>query len=258
MKTKIKGEQYKFLLTNFHVSKKEFVDLKKEIKIFYGKKSNEKMKTIKLDINKRKIRCFQKPKDVTVIQIIESDNIPDKKFLFPDLNYKNGFDDYINENFYLAGYPYSNIFKYERHISSGKIKKIKNFEFEHSLDTKKSSSGSPICLIYNQNVIGIHKSGDYKNNVNQGTFIGIILDLLENEKNFDISRLKLIKTIHNTNLLNSIIILNDGRPCTREDNGNIKIYDQNNFDLMIEIYSEEETLFRYLNYVSLDKIEKTK
>ena len=60
---------------------------------------------------------------------------PENKFLFPDLNYKNGFNTYLNKNFFLAGYPNSESFKKERHISSGKIIKINNFEFNHTLDT---------------------------------------------------------------------------------------------------------------------------
>ena len=173
----IKGNKYKFLLTNFHVIEKKDVESRKEFNIFYGPKDNETQRTIKLDTNYRFIRCFEKPKDITLIEIIESDNIPEKKFLFPDLNYKNGFNSYSSENFYLAGYPSPASNKYEEHICSRKIVKIRGFEFDHSLDTKKGSSGSPICLIYNQNVIGIHKSGDYKNNINYGTFIGIILDI---------------------------------------------------------------------------------
>ena len=196
-----------------------------------------------MDFNKRLIKCFEAPKDVILIQIIDEDKISDNQFLFPDLNYKNGFDIYLNENFYLAGYPSSELFKKERHISSGKIIAIDDFEFDHSLDTRQGSSGSPICLIHNQHVIGIHKSGDKKHKINQGTFIGIILDSLENETNtkkFDISKLKLIKTIHNQCLMNSIIILNDGRPCTNDIKGNIKIYDKNNFEIMIEIKAEKK------------------
>ena len=58
------------------------------------------------------------------------------------------------------------------------------FEFNHSLDTRCGSSGSPICLISNQGVIGIHKSGIKSNFINQGTFIGVILDEFQKEYNF--------------------------------------------------------------------------
>ena len=179
MKARIRGILYKYLCTNFHVIKQEYVDSKKELIFYYGEKDNETKKIIKLDKNKRFIKCFKKPKDITVIEIIESDNIPENKYLFADLNYKNSSDDYLKEYFCLAGYPSSNIFKEEPHMSSGKILKILDFEFEHNLFTKGGSSGSPICLINNQNVVGIHKSGNPYEHINQGTFIGKILDILE-------------------------------------------------------------------------------
>ena len=101
--------------------------------------------------------------------------------MFLDLNYKNGYDSYLNTSLYLAGFP--NVLNYEReeHICSGYIIEIKSFTFSHNLDTRKSSSGSPICLTDNKNVIGIHKEGKENKSINYGTFIGVILDKLENE-----------------------------------------------------------------------------
>ena len=224
MKATIRGIRYKYLLTNYHVIKQEDVDSKKEFTFYYGEKDNETMKIIQLDKNKRFIKCFNKPKDVTLIQIIESDEIPENKYLYPDLNYKNNFNDYLKENFCLAGYPSSDIFKNESHISSGKISKIVNFEFEHTLDTRGGSSGSPICLLHNQNIIGIHKSGNPYTHFNQGTFIGKILDILEEQDSYDISSLKLIKTINNNCYIKSLIILNDGRPCIYDIQQNVKIF----------------------------------
>ena len=94
---------------------------------------------------------------------MESDNIPEKKFLFPDRNYLDGgYNSYDKKNFILAGYPGENIGPLDRYCSSGKITKVENFEFQHDLDTRRGSSGSPICLYNNLNVIGIHKSGDKK------------------------------------------------------------------------------------------------
>jgi len=182
MKSKIKGKQYKFLCTCYHVVSQQFVDSKNEISIYYGKKNNETKKIIKLDTNKRFIKCFEEPKDVCLIEIIKSDKIPEDKFLSPDLNYKNGFNEYEKEDFYLAGYPrVNNQFLGERHISSGKIKEIKGFEFAHTLDARRGSSGSPICLINNQNIIGIHKAGAESKHINYATFMGVILDDLEKD-----------------------------------------------------------------------------
>ena len=67
-------------------------------------------------------------------------------------------------------------------VSSGQIKQVyNNYEFKHNLDTRTSTSGSPVCLISNRYVIGIHKTGDSKRYINKGTFIGIIFDELEKE-----------------------------------------------------------------------------
>ena len=182
MKFKIKGKQLFFLFTNYHVITQEIVDSKTIIDIYYGIINNETKKSIKLDTKERFIKCFNKPKDVALIQILESDNIPENKFLSPDRSYQdNDYNYYNGKKFYLAGYPGENIGPLDRYCSSGTIKNIKNFEFNHTLDTRKGSSGSPICLIYNLNVVGIHKSGDKEKYINSGTFIGIILEELEKE-----------------------------------------------------------------------------
>ena len=187
LKFKKKNKQFFSLFTNHHVIPEDLVNSKTIINIEYGIKGSETIKQIKLDKNQREIFCFEKPKDVTVIEILESDNIPEDKYLLPDINYKNeGFNIYSNCDFYLAGYPsvddIYNQYKGERHLSSGKIKNIfNNYEFEHTLDTRSGSSGSPICLISNKCAIGIHKSGNKNTFINKGTFIGTILDELEND-----------------------------------------------------------------------------
>ena len=117
-------------MTCQHVIKEEFVKKKKKIRLYYGKIKEEKKFEIELDRNKRYIKCFQKPLDVTVVEILDQDNIQKDKFLEPDLNYKNkkGYNFYLDNDFYLAGYPQNK----ERSVSSGKITKIleKKVEFE--------------------------------------------------------------------------------------------------------------------------------
>ena len=177
IKTKLKI--IRFLLTCNHVIEQKQVDSKSNIKIFYGYKKYESCKDIILDPDQRFIKCFPKPIDITIIQILNSDYIGgEERYLIPDYNYKNGYNIYLNGNFYLAGYP---IFKSkntgERHICSGKIKSINNnYEFMHTLDTSSGSSGAPLCLMDDLTVIGIHKKGNKLTGYNYGTFIGIILD----------------------------------------------------------------------------------
>ena len=173
-----------FLLTNNHVINQELADSKALIHIYYGKRDNEIKKIIKLDTEKRFIKCFVKPIDITAIEILKEDDIPESKFLFPDLNYKNGYSNYKKEDLYLSGYPNYKKYKNERHVSSGKIDTFGEIEFEHTIDTREGSSGSPICLSSNLNVIGIHKGGLKSEAINFGTFIGTILDeLINNIKN---------------------------------------------------------------------------
>ena len=189
LKLNIKNQRYNCLITCSHVISKRLIYLNEEINLFYGKKSIETKKTIKLDRNIRIIKYFEKPADVTIVQIIESDKIPDDKFLLPDINYKNdnNFSEYINNKVLLAGYPNDIEFQKDRHISAGKITRIfNNFEFQHHLHTETGSSGSPLCLLSNQHVIGIHKKGKKREKINYGTFIGYILDKLEkNEDDLD-------------------------------------------------------------------------
>ena len=51
------------------------------------------------------------------------------------------------------------------------------------MDTRKGSSGFPICLVDNIQVIGIHKQGKRNESVNYGTFIGSVIDELEKDYN---------------------------------------------------------------------------
>lgn len=173
-----------FFVTCFHVLSEIIANKKGDIELFYGKKDKEKKIKIKLDKNQRLIKFFYKPIDAILVEILGSDNINEDKFLYPDLNYKNGYNFYEDKNFYLAGYPQNNPNQKERSISSGKIAIINNpdSEFEHSLDTGPGSSGSPICLSDNLCVIGIHKEGNRFRPVNYGTFLGYILDNLKNDK----------------------------------------------------------------------------
>lgn len=171
----------KFLFTCSHIVTQDLIDSNEDIEISYGK-FDEMKKIINLNKNLRFIRAFEREKDITIIEIIESDEIPDNKFLSPDLNYSTGYDNYSREKIIVAGYPIDKVNK-GRHISSGEIIGILNdIEFQHNADTKNGSSGSPICSFDKQYVIGIHKQGDKKDKCNYGTFIGCVLDELQNNQ----------------------------------------------------------------------------
>ena len=192
LKIKIKDRELNSLITNDHVISQDDVNLMKKIYIYYDSKEKEITKQIILNSSERFIRCFPDPKDITVIEIKNYDYIPDYKFLIPDSDYKVGYNSYYIyylEKFFLAGYPAVDCIRDgERHITSGRINKIyyNLIEFEHTLDTKSGSSGSPICLLKNGKVIGVNKAhlenSPYGNlSINVGTFIGVIIDELEKE-----------------------------------------------------------------------------
>ena len=169
LKNKIKH----FLMTCHHIIQDKFVNEKKVITLYYVKNNEEEKFEIKLDRGKRCIKCFDKPVDITLIEILVEDNIKEDKFLEPDFSYKNGYNIYLNDYFYSAGYPQNNPIKVERTISYGKITKILNEpEFDHSLDTDDGNSGAPICSKKNLLVVGIHKQRNKKETKNYATFLG--------------------------------------------------------------------------------------
>ncbi len=257
MKINLDNKIKYFLFTCRHIINDNDIESKKEIRIFHGKKSEEKSKSIKLDKDIRFITSFSKGKDVSIIEVLKEDKIPENKFLIPDLSYKYGYDDYKNGKFILAGYPNDEIYQKERHISSGEIKEINDFEFNHTLDTRSGSSGAPICLLNNIQVIGIHKQGHKYKPINYGTFIGKIIDELENNykgnniknnikkkeknnKDLLISNIELIKKIENEVCFKELIILYDERLCSLDDENIIKIYDNMNFNTQIVIENKEK------------------
>jgi len=181
MKLEINNNELYFLVTCHHVILEKDVDSQETILISYGNKDEEIKKEIELNKSERFIKCFDEPIDITLIEIIFKDSIPINKFLIPDYNYKNssGFNYYLNKDCYSAGYPSDKKVDGECVECSGKITEIEDFEFSHTLDTKRGSSGSPICLIDNASIVGIHKAGINKIKTNYGTFIGIVIKELE-------------------------------------------------------------------------------
>ena len=178
---------FKCLLTNYHAINQNMVDdnLIIEVTNYLGAKG-------KLVLNKKEryIKCFDEPYDITVIQIKKTDKI-NKLFesLKPDLNYQNGYKTYKNIDIFIMEFPYGK----NLNIAPGKITDIdeeKNFLLSHKILTNEGSSGSPIILISNLKVIGIHKGGYQFGEENHGTFIGVIF----NEINEDI-KLGLVKNI---------------------------------------------------------------
>ena len=158
----------KYLITNYHVISEN--DMYKDIEI-----EIHNQKTMKLNLNNRKIKYFQKPKDITMIEIKTSDEIyNDILFLDYDLNCLKGYEEYKDSIVFIIEHPNGDSAEY----ACGQIVNVNGNEFDHDISTEKGASGSPIIL-YTKNinriqVIGIHKEAYETKNLNIGTFIGEI------------------------------------------------------------------------------------
>ena len=174
----------KYLITNHHVIFPEIINKDIIIEIHNHRE-------MKLNFNDRVIKYFPKPKDITMIEMKNYDEIyNDIEFLDYDLNYIRGYINYKDALIFSIQHPLGE----GAACSSGRIISVKGFEFTHDIGTDNGSSGSPIIL-FTKNinlifVIGIHKGTGFSKNINMGTFIG---EIFNNDGN------KEINTISNDN-----------------------------------------------------------
>ena len=161
MKFYIGQEIFYCLISNEHVITNDIINNQNNIYLSndYGFTIN-----ILLDINKRYIKTFRDFNlDITVVEIIEEDNIPKIFFLSPE-NEEKINDRLINREIYIPQYPEGKGLK----LSRGEIKEINENEFTHLANTLYGSSGSPIILKNSDKVIGIHKGGNEERKENYG------------------------------------------------------------------------------------------
>ena len=223
------------LMTNEHIIKDEMVENKNVIDVLYNNKKNEIK--IKLDKYKRFIKSFRDINiDCQIVEILKEDEIDEKIFLLPSINYRNNFNEFKDKKIYILQYPEGEL-KY----SYGEIKYINNYEFHYNVSTSYGSSGSPIFLQDTTRVIGIHKQGAIDGTMNFGDFIFPIINILESNPN----ELKIVYkyegnlTENNLNNNNNLIDFND-------DNNINNINLVNNYNISdnsIEIFNDESTYF---------------
>ena len=213
----------KFLLTNFHVINPSIIN--KINSIIHIEINNQNYELI---LKNRLVKYFNKPIDVTVIQIKNEDKFFNSiEFLGYDSNYKqNGYNIYKSVDAFSIQHPFGE----DAAIASGKIEEIHNEQFYHSMSTQFGSSGCPIILNNNNinliQVIGIHKNADNNKKLNGGTFIGVIIDKLKNIPN-DILNKDLI--INNDNIINDNNFI-DCEIFIKEDDINKNIQIINSFE----------------------------
>ena len=172
------NNSYYFLVTCNNIITSEQIDNEETIILYFLTNGKEEKRNLKIDANRTEF-VFFKPLEITVIGIRDSDNIPKDKFLYPDLNYKKGYGLYMNNSYYIVGFDNNN----KQFISSCTIEGIMDFEFMHKTKNGTESFGSLICSKDNFGVIGINKKGEKDcSDINCGTFIGKIVDDLENSR----------------------------------------------------------------------------
>ena len=183
---KDKDRIIKTLITCYHVFEGEDLEQEIEIKISFKihEEKIEKPKTIKL--NFQRIIFFDKNLDVIIIEIKNTDRIT-CKYLEVDGNKDN--DEYYNENknlkelyekklVYILHYPQTVDGKYA-YSAFGLLNKINDIQINHYCNTESGSSGSPILLLENKKVIGLHRGASTKFNFNNGVLMKGIIDKFE-------------------------------------------------------------------------------
>lgn len=157
----------KFFITCHHVLNPGIQNF--EIEIW-----NKKIKKFEL---KNHFAKYFKEFDATVIELNNSDDfINNIKFLDYDLNFIKGYFQYKNIEVFSLGYPLGGKLKSD----NGFITEIKGVELYHNINTEVGYSGSPIILFTTLKVVGIHKGGEPRKNINVGIFIGEILKQINN------------------------------------------------------------------------------
>jgi len=181
---------------------------------------------MKLNFNNRYFKFFEEPIDITIIEIRESDKIYKYiEFLDYDINYiRQGYIIYKDADIFSLEHPYGE----DIACASGKLIKIYNYEFDHNIPTEKGSSGCPILLLSKNinliQIIGVHKNSDRKLQINGGTFIGEVINALNQNLVWKISNLNMIIN-NNSNYLDSN--KHKGHPYLKKDINDIIKKDDN-------------------------------
>ena len=162
----INSNSMKYLITNSSIINLQTNNDTIEIEIWNKKK-------MKLNINNRTIKLLEKTKDIIAIEIKSSDEIySDIILLDYDASYKEkGYMIYKGMDIYTIQHP----FEKDSSYVFGKIVSINNYEFEHNISVDIGTSGYPILLSKNINImliVGIQKDINNSNKLNTGIFIG--------------------------------------------------------------------------------------
>ena len=233
------------LITNNHIISKDDINNNKNITLLLN--NAKKIKTIKLDNNR--LRYTNEKLDITIIEIKENEDNLNNKYLELDDEIINYFNDnknesptymnniYSNKSIYLINYPDDK----DVFVSFGQPPKLNDTEeIMHKCVTKEGSSGSPILLMNNQKLIGIHYGTYKKYEDNKG--ILIIYSIIELNK---IKGKKLIinkdGTLNNNNGIDEEIFFNCNN---KKDEKNIR---KINSYKPISLLNRQNCFFNHIN-----------
>ena len=172
----IDQELFYCLISNEHVIQNDIIQNNNIIiNISYDLEFKEA--NIKLENKKRYMKSFTDiDLDITIIEIIDEDNISKEYFLFPELENKIN-NKLIDKMIYIPQFVKGE----ELMNARGKIKKINENEITHLANTENGSSGSPILLENSIKVIGIHKEGNKYEEEYYGDFIYPAINIIKND-----------------------------------------------------------------------------
>ena len=174
LKFLIDKEHFYCLLSNEYVIRKNIINNNNNIYIYYN--NEYKVVNMKLDKSKRYIKSFkEKGLDITVVEILEEDNISKDYFLW--INQETDKNKLINSEIFIPQYPQGK----ELVNTRGKIIKINKYEFGYLAEIEFYSSGNPIFLKNSLNVIGIHKQCNKDEKVNYGDFIYPVINIIKED-----------------------------------------------------------------------------
>ena len=161
----LKNNTMKVLLTCYHVLSEKLIKNNSKITLKHQNTIKE------IEINEKRFVCTNEELDYTCIEILNEDNFNDYFQIDTNIN-KNPNEIYYNELFAIYQCPEGN----DLSLSEGKIEEFKsNGVILHNISTDKGSSGGPLILSKNLNVVGIHR-GQLNNELNKAIFIKNVLD----------------------------------------------------------------------------------
>ena len=178
----------KAFITNYHIISQDFLNNEKRLKI-YNYKDEEKEINLELD---RYIYANEEL-DFTIIEIIKEDNLNN----YLEIDDLSDLTDYKDKKICSLKYLGGDKLQYLK----GQIHGLKDNYLLYSLDTLDGSSGSPIILINNKKIIGLHKES-YNDNKNN---IAIPISLIFNKINY----IKGIYNIRREDIGKEILLMNN-------------------------------------------------